>query len=162
MHSNKVLALFHVCLLCLARYDDVSFCSLFPYHVTAHRLLSLPLSMWHSFFYCLNKLSVQNSVWTISLKHDTTNQNLTGTWSIRTTHRQPNALLSGVARAFPGERTAHPEDQIKSRREWKKMRENERNCRKIGKSWGNALIVATREWEADYGPTLLSWICIVV
>ena len=53
----------------------------------------------------------------------------------------------GVARAFPGGQTAHPEDQNEEENH-KKFEENVRNYRKMRKDWGNILILPTREWEA--------------
>ena len=57
-------------------------------------------------------------------------------------------ISSGVARAFPGGRVAHPEDQ----NEEENLRKNEGNYGKMRKYWGNILILPTREWEAGYGP----------
>ena len=58
---------------------------------------------------------------------------------------------SGVARAFPGGRAAHPEDQNEEENE-EKLRKNERSYRKMRKDWGNHPIFPAREWEASYGP----------
>ena len=58
---------------------------------------------------------------------------------------------SGVARAFPGGRVAHPEGQNEEENE-EKLRKNERKHRKIRKNSGNVLILPNREWEASYGP----------
>ena len=41
-------------------------------------------------------------------------------------------ICSGVARAFPGERAAHPEDQNEEENE-EKLRKNERSYRKMRK-----------------------------
>ena len=58
---------------------------------------------------------------------------------------------SGVARAFPGGRAAHPKDQNEEENE-ENLRKNERNYRKMRKGWVNILILPTQEWEAGYGP----------
>ena len=59
--------------------------------------------------------------------------------------------FSGVARAFPGGRTAHREDQIEEENE-EILRKNEKTYRRMRKDWGNVIILPTREWEAGYGP----------
>ena len=64
-----------------------------------------------------------------------------------------NCLASGVARAFPGGRAAHPEDQNEEENE-EKLRKNDRSYRKMRKDWGNHPILPAREWEASYGPVL--------
>ena len=51
--------------------------------------------------------------------------------------------ISGVARAFPGGRVAHPEDQNEEENE-ENLRKNERNYGKMRKYWGNILILPTR------------------
>ena len=58
---------------------------------------------------------------------------------------------SGVARAFPGGRAAHPEDQNEEENK-ENLRKNERTYRKMRKDWGNVPILPTQEWEAGYGP----------
>ena len=62
-------------------------------------------------------------------------------------------FVSGVARAFPGGRSAHPEDQNEEENE-ERLRKNERSYKKMRKDWGNHPILPTQEWEAGYGPDL--------
>ena len=78
-------------------------------------------------------------------------------WHSRSNHyiaRARRAIIfvaSGVARAFPGERAAHLEDQNEEENE-ENLRKYEINYRNMGKDWGNGPILPTREWEAGYGP----------
>ena len=60
-------------------------------------------------------------------------------------------LSSGVARGFPCGLLSHPEDQNKEANE-SSLRKTERTYRKMGKDWGNVLILATPEWGTGYGP----------
>ena len=63
--------------------------------------------------------------------------------------------LSGVARAFPGGRAIHLENQNEEENE-ERLRKSKRTYRKMRKDWGNVLILPTQEWEAGYGPAQAS------
>ena len=60
-------------------------------------------------------------------------------------------LYSGVARAFPGGRPAHPEPQIEEEN-GEKFRKDERKSRRMRKNWGNVAFLPTWGWESDYAP----------
>ena len=60
-------------------------------------------------------------------------------------------VYSGVARAFPGGRPAHPEPQIEEEN-GENLRKDERKSRRMRKNWGNVAFLPTRGWESDYGP----------
>ena len=61
------------------------------------------------------------------------------------------SIFSGVARAFPGGRPAHPEPQIEEENE-EKLRKVERKSRRMRKNWGNVAFLPTQGWESDYTP----------
>ena len=54
-------------------------------------------------------------------------------------------VLSIVARAFPGVRAAHLEDQ----NEEENLRKNYKTFKDMRKDWGNVLILPTWQWEVD-------------
>ena len=59
--------------------------------------------------------------------------------------------FSGIARAFPGGRPAHPEPQIEEENE-ERLRKDERKFRRVRKNWGNVALLPTRGWESGYAP----------
>ena len=56
----------------------------------------------------------------------------------------PGETHNGVARAFPGGRAAHPEDQNEEENK-ENLRKNERTYRKMRNNLGNVPILPTRE-----------------
>ena len=60
---------------------------------------------------------------------------------------------SGIARAFPGGRLAHPDNRNEEENK-ENLKKNEKNCQKMRKDWGNVLILPNREWKAGYGPDI--------
>ena len=59
--------------------------------------------------------------------------------------------FSGVARAFPGGRVAHPEGQIEEENE-KSLRKNKKNWSKFEERMRKVELLPTRDCEAGYGP----------
>ena len=65
-------------------------------------------------------------------------------------------LVSGVARAFPGGRAAHPEDQNEEESN-ENLRKNEVNYRKMRKDWGMFLSCPTVSERLATALTLVIW-----
>ena len=62
--------------------------------------------------------------------------------------RREENKSSGVDRAFPGERAAHPENPKLMKKQ--KFRKNGRKVR--DDKWGNVPLLSTRVWESGYAP----------
>ena len=60
-------------------------------------------------------------------------------------------VVSGVARAFPGGRLAHPEDQNEEENK-KSLRKNKQNWSKFEEKMRKTELLPTRDCEAGYGP----------
>ena len=60
-------------------------------------------------------------------------------------------IHSGVAKAFPGGRAAHPENQIEKGNE-ETMRKNGRKEGKNENKWGDVPLLPIRGWESGYAP----------
>ena len=60
-------------------------------------------------------------------------------------------ISSGVARAFPGGRVAHPESQNEEENE-KSLRKNKKKWSKFGEKMRKVELLPTRDCEAGYGP----------
>ena len=63
-------------------------------------------------------------------------------------------LFSGVARAFPGGRVAHPEGQNEEENKWS-MRKNKKNWLKFEEKMRKVELLHTRDGEAGYGPDFI-------
>ena len=60
-------------------------------------------------------------------------------------------IISGVAKAFPGGRVAHPEGQNEEENK-KCLRKNKKNWSKFEKRMRKVELLPTRDFEAGYGP----------
>ena len=67
-------------------------------------------------------------------------------------------LNSGVARAFPGGRLAHPESQNEEENEKSLRKNKKKNYLNGGGEWGKWKLLPTRDCEAGYGPAFKPWI----
>ena len=63
-------------------------------------------------------------------------------------------VYSGVARAFPGGRVAHPESQNEEETE-KSLRKNKKKRKKFGEKMRKVGLLPIRDCEAGYGPVRL-------
>ena len=61
--------------------------------------------------------------------------------------------ISGVARAFPGGRLAHPEGQNEEENK-KSLRKNKKNWSKFEERMRKVELLPTRDCEAGYGPDI--------
>ena len=73
------------------------------------------------------------------------------TTSVCSKHQVNNVDISGVARAFPGGRLAHPEGQNEEENKWS-LRTNKKNWSKFEEKMRKVELLPTRDGEAGYGP----------
>ena len=66
---------------------------------------------------------------------------------------QNSLYSSGVARAFPGGRLAHPEDQNEEENKWS-LRKNKKTCSNFEEKMRKVELLLTQDCEAGYGPAV--------